>query len=224
MFSFNSKPPSLTPDEQTKVWRDELKTQMRGFDRQVREISREEEKAKREFAAFAKKGGDPKLLHMIAKNIITARKSADRLTSMRAQLNSVSMQLAEQNALARVSGVLQRSTEIQKSMAILVKAPEVAAVARQMAAEMTKAGMMSEMMDDTFATMEPEGLDEEADEEVARVMAELTGGLLKKAGVATSVLPPGARAGAGTVAAAAPAARVAVPAGLSDVEARLAQL
>ena len=100
---------------------------------------------------------------------ITARKSADRLTSMRAQLNSVSMQLAEQNALARVSGVLQRSTEIQKSMAILVKAPEVAAVARQMAAEMTKAGMMSEMMDDTFATMEPEGLDEEADEEVARV-------------------------------------------------------
>ena len=49
---------------------------------------------------------------------------------------------------------------------------------RELSKEMTKAGIMEEMMEDTLEGLEPEGLEEEAEEEVEKVLWELTKGQL----------------------------------------------
>jgi len=54
----------------------------------------------------------------------------------------------------------------------------------KMAREMEKAGLVEEIIGDTMESMEPEGLDADADEEVNRVVAEITGGVLSGAGAA----------------------------------------
>ena len=85
----------------------------------------------------------------------------------------------------KVTGSMQRSTEIMKLSNQLVKLPEVSAVMRQMSAEMTKAGIMEELMEDTLDSgvlgEDEDELEEEAQEEVDKVLYQLTDGKLGQA-------------------------------------------
>ena len=56
-----------------------------------------------------------------------------------------------------------------QAMQQLVKLPEVAKTMQDMSREMMKAGIIEEMLEDTMESMEPEGLEEEAEEEVDKV-------------------------------------------------------
>jgi len=60
---------------------------------------------------------------------------------------------------------------------------------REMSMEMTKAGILEEMMEDTLEMDEDEELEEEADAEVDKVLFELTDGKLGLAGSVGSELP-----------------------------------
>jgi hypothetical protein len=51
----------------------------------------------------------------------------------------------------------------------LVKLPQFAGTMRVMAQEMQKAGLIEEMMNDTLDDLDPEGIEEAADEEVEKV-------------------------------------------------------
>lgn len=51
----------------------------------------------------------------------------------------------------------------------LVKLPQFGATMRVMAQEMQKAGLIEEMMNDTLDDMDPDGIEEAADEEVEKV-------------------------------------------------------
>ena len=100
--------------------------------------------------------------------------------------------------MMKVTGALQKSTEIMKLSNNLVKIPQISATMRDMSMEMTKvrrllqnmaaltrmqAGIMEEMMDDALEGLDedPE-LEEEAEEEVDRVLYEITDGKLGVAG------------------------------------------
>eukprot|EP00604_Paraphysomonas_vestita_P001135 CAMPEP_0174821484 /NCGR_PEP_ID=MMETSP1107-20130205/8715_1 /TAXON_ID=36770 /ORGANISM="Paraphysomonas vestita, Strain GFlagA" /LENGTH=100 /DNA_ID=CAMNT_0016038581 /DNA_START=404 /DNA_END=706 /DNA_ORIENTATION=- len=52
----------------------------------------------------------------------------------------------------------------------------------EMAREMARAGLIEETINETFEMMEPEDLAGEADEEVNRIMEEITAGILEPAG------------------------------------------
>lgn len=92
-------------------------------------------------------------------------------------------------ATIKITGTLQRSTEILKMTSSLIKLPELNATMREMSAEMSKAGIMDEMLDDV---MDTEDLDEEeeqeAEGEVEKVLFSITDGKLGKA-ESTSALP-----------------------------------
>lgn len=70
MFGFGKAPPppKLDLKEQVKEWQSGLKAEMRGLDRQVREVQRDEAKLKREILTTAKK--DPVVTKMLAKNVV----------------------------------------------------------------------------------------------------------------------------------------------------------
>jgi charged multivesicular body protein 3 len=79
-------------------------------------------------------------------------------------------------ATAKVAGTLSHSTEVMKAVGKLVKLPQLNETMRNMAMEMQKAGIIQEMMDDTFAMMDDPDIELEADAEVDAVLWELTAG------------------------------------------------
>lgn len=77
MFSFSSRPaPGSAAEKEelgdkVKGWKAEIRREMHGLDRQVREVAREEEKLKRDIKAFA--GKDEVVVRMLVKNVVRAR-------------------------------------------------------------------------------------------------------------------------------------------------------
>lgn len=132
-------------------------------------IQREEEKIKRSLKEAAKKG-DKDVCKILAKEIIRARKTCNKLYTSKAHMNSVSLQMKNQLATIRVAGSVQKSTEVMQAMQSLVKVPEVAATMRELSKEMMKAGIIEEMLDETMESVEDsEEVEDEADEEIDKV-------------------------------------------------------
>ena len=56
-----------------------------------------------------------------------------------------------------------------QAMQQLVRMPEIASVMQSLSKEMMRAGIIEEMLEDTMEVLEPEGIEEEAEEEVDKV-------------------------------------------------------
>ena len=81
-------------------------------------------------------------------------------------------------AMMRMSGSIQKSTEVMAAMQNLIKLPEIQANMMDLSREMSKAGLIEEMMEDTFESLEDDDLEEQADKEVEKVLWEVTNGTL----------------------------------------------
>ncbi|KAG8546480.1 hypothetical protein GDO81_018826 [Engystomops pustulosus] len=105
-------------------------------------------------------------------------------------MNSVLMSMKNQLAVLKVSGSLQKSTEVMKAMQNLVKIPEIQATMRDLSKEMMKAGIIEEMLEDTFEGMEDQDeMEEQAEMEIDKILFEITAGALGKAPKVTDALP-----------------------------------
>lgn len=75
-------------------------------------------------------------------------------------------------ATLRVAGSLAKSTEVMQAMQRLVRVPEVAQTMQDMSKEMMKAGIIEEMLDETFEDMEDqEELEDAAQVEVCKLIS-----------------------------------------------------
>ncbi|KAJ2955739.1 hypothetical protein NQZ79_g8302 [Umbelopsis isabellina] len=175
-----------TSEEMVKKWQQDIRAQNRGIERQIRSIEREEAKVKASIKQVAKRG-DTKSCKSLAKELVRSRKHKDRLYTSKAQLNSVSMQLTHQLATLKIAGTLQKSTEVMTLVNQLIRLPEISKTMQEMSMEMTKAGIIDEMIGDTFEMMDDEDMEEEADEEVNKVLYQVTEGIVGTLGEATSV-------------------------------------
>ncbi|KAI8902594.1 Snf7-domain-containing protein [Globomyces pollinis-pini] len=110
--------------------------------------------------------------------VVNSKKAKNRIITSKAQLNSLVMSMQQQLAVAKVTGVLQKSTEVMKVVNKLMNLPEISNTMRDMSMEMMKAGVIEEMMNDTLEAADEDELEEEAQEEVDKVLSELTDGLL----------------------------------------------
>ncbi|KAI9229473.1 MAG: vacuolar sorting protein VPS24 [Piptocephalis tieghemiana] len=174
-FIFRTK----TPEQLVREWKSSIRSQERTLDRELRSLSLAEQKTKLAVKQLAKKN-DVKGCRVLAKELVRSRRHRERLTTSKAQLNSINMSLQHQLAMVKVSGTLSRSTEVMKAVNSLMRVPQISQQMQEMSYEMTKAGVMEEMMQDTLEGMDnaEEDLEEEADEEVNRVLHEITAGKL----------------------------------------------
>ncbi|XP_014677763.1 PREDICTED: charged multivesicular body protein 3-like [Priapulus caudatus] len=169
------------PKEQVDEWTRNLRKEGRQLDRQIRGIQREEQKAKRSLKEAAKKG-DKDVCVILAKELVRSRKAVNRIYASKAQINSVVMSMKSQLAIIKISGTIEKSTEVMNSMQALVKLPEINATMQAMSKEMMKAGIIEEMLEDTMESLDDqEELEEEAQEEVDKILFELTAGALGNA-------------------------------------------
>lgn len=144
-------------------------------------IQREEEKVKRSLKEAAKKNDKDTCL-ILAKEIIRARKAISKIYTSKAHINSVMLQMKNQLATLRVAGSLQKSTEVMSAMQRLIRIPEVAQTMQEMSKEMMKAGIIEEMLDETFEDMEDtEEMEEAAQNEIDKVLFEITEGKIGEA-------------------------------------------
>ncbi|XP_066581635.1 charged multivesicular body protein 3 [Prorops nasuta] len=177
------------PKEQVQEWTHKLRKEGYQLDRQVRAIQREEEKVKRSLKEAAKKG-DKEVCKILAKEIIRARKTCNKIYTSKAHLNSVSLQMKNQLATIRVAGSVSKSTEVMQAMQSLVRVPEVANTMRELSKEMMKAGIIEEMLDETMDSVEDsEEMEDEADEEIDKILWEVTAGQLGTAPAVVTETP-----------------------------------
>ena len=175
------KSKSADPKEQVQEWCKKIRKEGYNLDRQINSIKREELKVTKSLKDAAKKG-DTDVCKILAKEIINSRKSVNKLYTAKANLNSVQNQMKGQLATLKVSGSLAQSAEVMKSMNALVKIPETQKVMMDLSKEMMKAGILEEMLDDTMEGLnESEDLEEAAQEEIDKIILELTTGKLTDA-------------------------------------------
>jgi len=178
-----------TPEERVRAWQRKLKAESRQLDREIRQLDVASQKAKATLKQLAAKG-DVKSARILAKEVVRSNKQRDKLHVSKARLGSIGVQLNQQLAMLKVTGSLQKSTEIMKLSNQLVKLPAISQAMREMSMEMTKTGIMEEMLEETLEmNEEDEELEEEADVEVEQVLFDLTNGKLGNAGTVSSELP-----------------------------------
>merc|ERR1712106_458677 len=152
-----------------------------GLERQVNAIRREEAKVTKSLKEAAKKG-DKDVCMILAKEEVNARKSVNKIYAAKANMNSVSLQMKGQMGTIKVAGAMQSSTEVMVTMQQLVKLPEIQKTMMEMSREMMKAGILEEMMGDVMEPLgEEDELEEAAQEEVDKILFELTAGKLGEA-------------------------------------------
>uniref|UniRef100_A0A0K0F7V6 Charged multivesicular body protein 3 (inferred by orthology to a zebrafish protein) n=2 Tax=Strongyloides TaxID=6247 RepID=A0A0K0F7V6_STRVS len=177
LFGLSKKP---DPKDQIKELQRKMRNEMRALDRQIHQIEREEEKVKREIKEAVKKG-DKDVCKVLAKGIVRSRKAISRIYASKAQINGIIMSMSHQLSSMRMAGSIKASTDVMQQMSNLVKVPEIAATMREMSREMTKIGIIDEMIDNTMESMDPEDIEELADIEVENTLWEITKGELGKA-------------------------------------------
>ncbi|KAF9006957.1 vacuolar sorting protein VPS24 [Cyathus striatus] len=175
-----------TPEEKIRAWQSKLRAETRILDREMRQLDVATSKARQSVKQLATKG-DVKSARILAREVVRSNKQKDRLSVSKARLGSIGTQLQHQMG---INWVLQKSTEIMKLSNSLIKLPQISQTMREMSMEMTKAGIMEEMLEDTLDMEEDEEIEEEADAEVDKVLFELTNGKLGEAGTVSDKLPP----------------------------------
>ncbi|KAJ8515068.1 hypothetical protein ONZ45_g7463 [Pleurotus djamor] len=176
-----------TPEERVRAWQAKLRAEQRVLDREMRQLDVATSKARQTVKQLANKG-DVKSARILAREVVRSNKQKDRLSVSKARLGSIGHQLQQQLALVKVTGTLQKSTEIMKLSNSLIKLPQISQTMREMSMEMTKAGVLEEMLEDTLDMEEDEEIEEEADAEVDKVLYDLTEGKLGLAS-STAALP-----------------------------------
>lgn len=182
---FGDHTPRLSPEENANNWKKQLKKEMRQMDRGVSRLGTAEKNAIKECKKLAKTGNTA-AAKLLAREIVNIRKAKNRMYASKAQLNSVVMSLQLSISNLKVAGCLSKSTEIMHAMGALVKLPELQESMMSMAKEMEKAGLVDEIVQETFEMAEPD-IDIEADKEVSKIMNEITSGIFtKESDVATT--------------------------------------
>jgi charged multivesicular body protein 3 len=173
---------SKSAEEEAKEKVNELTTKLRKEDRdlnkQIRLIEREEQKTILSLKQAAKKN-DKDVCKVLAKSLVQARKSKSRIYASKAHMNSIVLQMKTQLSQMKMAGSIQKSTEVMKSMQKLIRVPELQKAATELSKEMVKAGIIEEMINETIdGALDDEDTDDIADEEVEKVLMELTQGKL----------------------------------------------
>lgn len=172
-----------TKEERVRAVQRQLRQEQRALDREIRQIDLATTRVKADIKRIARKG-DTRNAKLLAREAVRSNKHRTRLITSKARLNSIAMQLQQQLSMFKVTGNMQKSTEIMRLSNQLVRVPEMSQSMRAMGSELMKAGVLEEMMEDTLeasALGDDQDVEEEAQAEVDNVLYEITDGKLGQA-------------------------------------------
>jgi len=165
--------------ERVRTWTSGLAKEQRSIERDMKKIERDEAKVKLELKKAAA-AGQKQACVTYAKTLVKSQKVRNRLMETKTRIGSVITTIKVNHAQVKVAGALQQSARIMQGMSQLMNMPAIAKTAKSMAMEMQKAGFIEEMVEDAMSATEDADIDEKADEEVDKVLFEITAGQLGK--------------------------------------------
>ncbi|TGZ72594.1 hypothetical protein CRM22_001997 [Opisthorchis felineus] len=138
------------------------------------------------------KAGNLDEAKILARELVNSRKAVSRLYSANANLDCIISELNCQAATTKLAGCLKSSTAVMKSMSALFKLPELQKTMRDLSKEMTKMGLIDEMIQDTMeSTMgDADDMEEATAAEVEKIIFEITSGeVVKPPGIGLVSVP-----------------------------------
>ena len=216
--------PKKTMKERSREWQRELKKEQRGIQRMIRNIEREENKVKKKIKEVAKKTSDKGMLLPMAKQLVQTKNEKKRLHMAIANIGSCALTLKHQFATMKVTKAISTSSDVMKVMNSLIKVPELQKTLRSMSQEMYKSGVIEEMTDDAFSAMDPEDLEEQANEQIGGVLEEILGEQFAGVGPVSTIAPKAKKKATAAVAADDEPAAVALDAEEAALSERLKSL
>jgi division protein CdvB (Snf7/Vps24/ESCRT-III family) len=129
-----------------------MRTEERRIEREIRQIQMEQKKKEGDLRAVAKRGDQASML-ILTKALVQSRGTVNRLYTSKANLISMQTHLQAQLATLKVSKTLSASTEVLSVVNTLIRIPEMREATKRLSKEMYKAGILGEMVEDTFEDM-----------------------------------------------------------------------
>lgn len=162
------------PKEQYRKCQQTLRKNKRQLDRQIQDLNNVEKKSKSLIKQAAKKN-DMKSARLYAKELRNTQKVNERMHMSRATLDSIELKLNEQQQLIKLTGSLQKSTAIMKDMNQLVHLPQISNTVQQLSKELTKSGIIDEMVSDALDSAQWEDEDLDENEEIDELLSNILG-------------------------------------------------
>jgi charged multivesicular body protein 3 len=156
----------LSPQEQAREWKKNIRDQVRGLDRQTRSIEREEEKLKTKVKTLMRQGHSDAVAPLV-QELVNSRKAKSKILKTKTQLESIGRQIDLQIAQVKVCGCFQQSAEVTHMLNGLVRIPELQQTMGVLQQEMMKAGIAADAVDDTIEMVQE---DEEDPELAVRIV------------------------------------------------------
>ncbi|CAF0918361.1 unnamed protein product [Rotaria sp. Silwood1] len=180
MSFFDKRTPYEKAKEQTREISKQIRHEKRQLDRQINQSDREIQRLSIDIRKHAA-SNNKDALRTLAKAIVKIKHDKSHLYSAKANLDTIDNAVKNQLANVKITGIMQKSNEIARSMAQLMKVGQLQAITTQFSKEFIKMGIMGEMMNEAVdAAMDNDELEEETDEEIAKVLDEVLAGKLGK--------------------------------------------
>lgn len=164
------------PKEQHRKIKASLRKNGRQIDRNINELQALQRKTK-ELIKRSAKQNDLKAVRVYAKELYQINKQYTRMYTSKAQLDSITMKVEEVYKMKNLTNSMFVSTGIMKEMNSLVRLPQLQTTVIELEKELMKAGIMTEMVDDTFENLdmnEEDEMNEEVEEQVNKIIEEYT--------------------------------------------------
>lgn len=163
-----------SPQEQFRNCQQTLRRNKRQMERQLNDLKAVQRKTTRLIQSAAK-SNNKEATKLYAREYKMTKKSIERTSISMATLDSISMKLNEQQQLIKLKGSMQKSTDIMKDMNQLIKLPQIGKVVQDLSRELTKSGVIDEMMSDMLDFDVEEVEDEEESEQITQILNEVLG-------------------------------------------------
>ncbi|KAI5957529.1 VPS24 [Candida theae] len=152
-----------------------LRKNKRELDRSVNQLQPLKKKTEGLIRKAAKEK-DYKTAKLYAKELININRQYNKLYTSRTRVESITMSINEQYSMNKLTKSIHSSTSIMKDVNSLIHIGAVSQTMQELSKELTKAGIINEMMDDMVDLdyEEDEELESESQEEVNKIIANLT--------------------------------------------------
>ncbi|RPB23745.1 hypothetical protein L211DRAFT_849380 [Terfezia boudieri ATCC MYA-4762] len=161
-----------------------IRSNARHLERHLSQLKQLEQKTKNLIITTSRrKNVQASETRLLARELVRIRRQAVRLSTSKAQLESVGMQVNEAFSVRKIEGSIRASTSVMKDVNSLVRLPELTGTMRELSMELVKAGIIEEMVQDSLPEEGlEEGEDEEAESEVDKILGEILDKKLKDTG------------------------------------------
>ncbi|KAH3667541.1 hypothetical protein WICMUC_005328 [Wickerhamomyces mucosus] len=171
------------PKEQHRKCKSLIRKNNRSLEKSIKDLIQIDQKTSNLIKQNYKKNNQQNV-RLFAKELYNIKKQTNRLYKSKAQLESIGMQIDESFSMIKLQQSIGKSTIIMKEINRLIKLPIITGTMQELEKELVKSGIINEMTNDMIDqfdnSLEDEDEELEIDEEINKIITNLTTDKLNK--------------------------------------------